>query len=394
MAREVVQDPIPFPRSFQQTDDAAAQSQAALLLTLGNLLRYEDRLAMSALAAEQPSPAPEEVLPEEDRAALNIPPEIFGLATARGVRFDINFVRERLARRGLEVQGMVAEPPGEAVVPALPELAETLNSRPADPLAAADLLQASLSSPDELVRVSAAASSLEVALPEQQDPLIQILVDGTRSEDETTRDVAATALARAVPGHPRLRELITRLPSSTPGEPSQTSLLVHGTWARGSDWWPPGGDFHSYVLNQVDPHLYGDADFFYWSGGWSDDARADGALRLIDWVDQHQFEGLDLFTHSHGGSVAMLASTRSLRIGRLVMMACPVHKGKYDPDFNRITKVVAVCTHMDLVILADGGGQRFNDPEIHEIVLPIWFTGHSATHDPKVWDKHGLPGKI
>jgi pimeloyl-ACP methyl ester carboxylesterase len=148
------------------------------------------------------------------------------------------------------------------------------------------------------------------------------------------------------------------------------------------------------VLAKVAADLYGAPDFFGWSGGWSDDARADGALRLIDWVDKHHFEGLDLFTHSHGGSVAMLASTRSLRIGRLVMMSCPVHKGKYDPDFDRIDKIVAIGTRMDLVILADGGGQRFKDPRIQEIVLPIWFTGHSATHDPQVWNKHGLPGKI
>jgi HEAT repeat protein len=237
MAREVVETPVPFPQSFQQTDDAAAQSQAAVLLTLGNFLRFEDRFAMSALAAEQPSPAPADILPPEDREALNIPRGIVDLSAARGVRLDANFVRERLAAFGLGLQGMAAEPPGEAMLPALPALADRLNEQPANPLAAADLLQASLSSPDELVRVSAASSYLEVALPEQREPLIQILVEGTRSDDELTRDVAATALARAVPGHPRLRELMTPLPYSANGEPSQTSLMVHGTWARNNDWW-------------------------------------------------------------------------------------------------------------------------------------------------------------
>jgi hypothetical protein len=41
----------------------------------------------------------------------------------------------------------------------------------------------------------------------------------------------------------------------------------------------------------------------------------------------------------------------------------------------------------DLVILADGGGQRFEDPKIEEHVLPIWFQ-HSATHSPDVWRAH------
>jgi hypothetical protein len=44
---------------------------------------------------------------------------------------------------------------------------------------------------------------------------------------------------------------------------------------------------------------------------------------------------------------------------------------------------------MDLVILADGGGQRFNVPQIQEHVLPVWFD-HFATHEPKVWERYGV----
>jgi hypothetical protein len=39
MTREVVEIPIPFPESFRDESDTGAQSQAAVLLTLGNLLR-------------------------------------------------------------------------------------------------------------------------------------------------------------------------------------------------------------------------------------------------------------------------------------------------------------------------------------------------------------------
>ena len=42
---------------------------------------------------------------------------------------------------------------------------------------------------------------------------------------------------------------------------------------------------------------------------------------------------------------------------------------------------------MDLVILADRGGQRFQDNHIDEHVLPIWFD-HFATHDPHTWDRY------
>lgn len=393
MAREVVQEPVRFPEAFRQTSDAAAQSQAAVLLTLGNLLRFEEPLLKSALAAAQPTPGVEETLPPEDRDRLGLPEGIYGLSRVRGVRFDAAFVHQSLTGRALPLAMAVAEAPEDPTA-VQAELAEQLDARPTDALAAAQLLQASLSHPDELVRVSAAVSYLEVALPEQQAPLIQILVQGTYSEDELTRDVAATGLARVVPGHPRLRELIRPLPFAADGEPSHTSLMVHGTWARNNDWWKPGGDFHTYIKKKVDSSLYSAGDFYFWSGDWSDFARADGALRLINWVSLHGLDGLDLFTHSHGGNVAMLANKRSLRIGRLVMMSCPVHKGKYWPDFSRLGKAVAIGTRMDLVILADGGGQRFDDPRIQEITLPIWFTGHSATHDPGTWDKHGLPGKI
>jgi len=54
---------------------------------------------------------------------------------------------------------------------------------------------------------------------------------------------------------------------------------------------------------------------------------------------------------------------------------------------------MSIRVKLDLVILADGGGQKFNDPRITEKILPIWFD-HSATHDPAVWQKYNLPSVI
>jgi hypothetical protein len=102
----------------------------------------------------------------------------------------------------------------------------------------------------------------------------------------------------------------------------------------------------------------------------------------------------DLFAHSHGGSVAMLASKHhGLALGELVLLSCPVHAHKYMPDFNSVTKVVSIRVHLDLVILADRGGQKFQHPQIHENVLPLWFD-HSATHSPSVWQAHHVPAKL
>ena len=80
--------------------------------------------------------------------------------------------------------------------------------------------------------------------------------------------------------------------------------------------------------------------------------------------------------------------------GKVGLLSCPVHVNQYFPDFTHLTKpVYSVRVKLDLVILADRGGQKFSNPDIREIILPIWFD-HSATHDPGVWQNHGVAAKI
>jgi hypothetical protein len=257
--------------------------------------------------------------------------------------------------------------------------------------AAAQLTRACLNHPHDLPRVAAAAADLELSTA--PTPALQVLADGLTSADPLARAVAATTLAQVAPEDPRLQALLAGSPAPAPRPPSRTSLLVHGTFARGSTWWQPGGDFHEYLRAEVRPDLYGAADRFDWSGGWSDGARADGAAALRAWVDDRGLAGLDLFTHSHGGSVAMLASQDGLDIGTLVMLSCPVHVDRYLPSAAHAGRAVSVRVKLDLVILVDGGGQKFTDPAIEEHVLPIWFD-HFASHDPAVWREHDVPSLI
>ena len=416
MPYEEVSEPISGQEAFSRFDSAAVQSQAAFLLLLGIQAESDSEEAKERQLSD--------ILPEEDRKQIPIPPllrtprerftgeEIRAALISRypqlpAVSRGRFFGKERSAgEQGHSVgEPMQILPPSstaflyrnqeeipddyrrEVLSEILPDLIDNIYTEPTW-LAAARLTESCLFHQDPLVRVAAAASHIEFS-SEWERP-IGILEQGTHEQDSIVRDVAATVLARIVPNHPRLVELTAPVLVGKSGEPSHTSLLVHGTWARSSSWWQPGGDFHTYLLNSVRDDLYGDNDVFSWSGLYNDSARQLGAQDLINWVEGHDMDGLNhLFAHSHGGSVAMLASKGGLDIKKLVLLSCPVHS-QYMPDFNRVGKVISIRVHCDLVILADRGGQKYRHPEIHERVLPIWFK-HSTTHDPDVWQRHNIP---
>jgi hypothetical protein len=267
------------------------------------------------------------------------------------------------------------------------ELVQRYTEDPTTELAAA-LFEVCLLHDDPLVQVAAASSYFDVAT--EVSRLLQVLVEHLLSDDLLVHQVAAAALGRIAPEHPALDN-----PWSTPSRganapsPLESSLIVHGTFARRELWWQPGGDFHGYILQNVRPDLYSLPDRFSWSGGYSAAARALGAQELVTWVAQRGGEPLDIFAHSHGGSVAMLATHAPMSVGTLVLLSVPVHWATYFPRFDVVRRCVSIRVRADLVILADRGGQRFHDPRIEEHVLPIWFD-HSATHDPATWVSHNL----
>jgi len=374
-----ITEPVAFTEAFAREDDAALHSQAASLLLLatqleGDLFAYEARSAIKGVAG------PAERLPPEDVEPLRVPS-----ISATGERWPRDTLRAQLYKDlSLDVKEI-----GEGPLP-LADLASRLEKNP-EPRVAAELFEACLVHPSDLVRLAAAIAYLRVSA--ESLPLLEIITKETRSEDSQVRDLAAMALARFAPEHSRLQELM--IPSASDNAAGASdSLIVHGTFAREYPWWQPGGDFHTYLRDNVRPDLYSKADRYDWTGGYSDGARSDAAAELYQWVGDRDLGGLDLFTHSHGGSVAMLATHLGLQVGKLVLLSCPAHPGKYLPAFDKVEEeVVSFRVRLDLVILLDGGGQRFRHPQIRENVLPIWFS-HSATHDPEVWDEHEIPKKL
>jgi hypothetical protein len=389
--------PVPGPDAFQDlTDSDHVHSQAATLLLIGSHLRGDAPASQAQTQAavhfmQLPPTQNEEPpahIPAEDISALGFPS-----LSAGAFRFPPSHLEKALGLR-FRAAPAPAPPPGDVSTASkkLPDAAANFY-RDANVETAASLLEASLRHPNQLVRVSAAASYLEVTTDPQ--PAIRILVNGLGSRDHLASDLAAYALAHADPKNPNLDKLLRSRRRRTIGQRSRTSTIIHGTWAASSPWWQPipQGDFWRYLHDQVNQSLYGASDRFGWSGGYSDAARAIAGNDLVNWVNHHHLDGLDLFTHSHGGNVAMLANQAAITMGKLVLLSCPVHFPKYMPDFPRVRKAVSIRVHLDLVILADRGGQYFHDDRISEHVLGVWFD-HFATHNPAVWQRYNLPAML
>jgi hypothetical protein len=383
MARAEVNQPIRGSDAFRAEGDEAAQAQAAILVFVGQQLRGDDG-ALLARAEAAGLADRVRLRAEEDDAEFPVP-----RVRATPARFGTERLREQMP----PVMAEAAAAPAPVTLPEAEgneyraQVAEQLY-RDGSPETAAVLLEASLLHPDPLVRLAAASAHLEVSADPR--PLLDELVRCTYEDDELTETAAATALARYAPDHPRLRELATPEPPPDTGlPPTRTALLVHGTFAARNRWWQPGrGDFHNHVKG-FRPDLYSASDRFGWSGGYAESDRQLATLQLRDWVRGHALEGLDLFAHSHGASIGMLATQGpGIRMGSLVLLSCPVHVNRYFPNFSRVSGCVAsVRVKRDIVIALDRGGQRFDDPRIHENVLDIWFD-HSASHKPHVWTRH------
>ncbi|MEX5218950.1 MAG: hypothetical protein NW701_14060 [Nitrospira sp.] len=375
MPEEITQ-PIPGVRAFSESSRSAELSAAAQLLILGIELR-EDDLVHKGYAERHGG----DFIPIEDRAALQLP---VPTVRAGGKRFS----RSEVRRSNDEIR-ILPQVPQNARRPSIARTAQSFYTDPT-PFTAAQLFEAALHHPAEIIRVAAAVSYPRITA--DYADLIGILEAGTFSSDRLVLKVAANALGHLAPDHPRLSELRRHRRTGGPASPAHTAILVHGTWASDQPWWQPGGDFFTYCHENVRPDLYGGADRYEWSGGYSDAARSVAAVELVSWLQKHSALDATIISHSHGGSVAMLSTHEAVSTEELVLLSCPVHIPKYLPDFSHVGKVVSIRVRLDLVIMADRGGQRFPSP-IEENVLPVWFD-HSATHDPAIWEKYKVPSML
>ena len=237
--------------------------------------------------------------------------------------------------------------------------------------------------------------------------VIPILARSLESEDEEERSVAAHALVKVNPRH--VASLVgpkeDDLPASLVGprsvgamaaatSPSAMTVIIHGTFARHHDWYQPGGNFHTYIRNNVYADVYGGADFFFWSGRWSHPARVNAARKLVAWCALHPARSLRLISHSHGANVANLATAMGLRTGTLIHMSPPVHN-RYMPNMTNVSCQTFFNVHptIDLVVFIDGGVQTYQNTPVagFEKWRKSASFGHSTSHEPARWQAKNIP---
>jgi hypothetical protein len=360
--------PIPGPEAFEELGRSARFSQAAFVLSAG---------AGVGGAPERVEFSERFPLPALDRLAQA---KHFTVAQAAS-RLDVD-----TAEYVAGFTGVIPSAEGA-------RLARDLYDRP-QPQTAAALVEASLHSPSQVVRTAAAAAALDTTGP--RDDVVAQLVASTRAKDETTRALARVALARSQPGNEALVGLsIARPRIRERSRESDTAVLTHGTFASRAVWWRPSGTFYAY-LNGLTPSLHMHDESFQWSGAYSVEERDLDADDLAEWVGAEGLRAPDFFAHSHGVTVANLATQRGLKLSRLVMLSLPVHD-QWLPDLAKVDQVIDVRVRFDLVIIADRGGQRLPagmraSPNVTEHVNG-WFD-HGLSHDPQYWEHYDLPSAL
>ena len=253
--------------------------------------------------------------------------------------------------------------------------------------AAAALFEAAMTSPHPLVAVAAAAGARETT--RLRPKIRKTLEQAARSKDRLVSRLALAAISHIGPMESIADKKVIKQPKSRRRRrKSNTAVVTHGTFAANGTWYRPGGDFYD-ALKKKRPDLDLHDRSFRWTGAYSDKARRADAEFLQHWVSDQGLSTPDFFAHSHGGTVAHLATKRGVQFDRLVLMGWPVHT-KWYPDFTKVKRIIDIRVRLDLVVLLDGGAQRFRSKDFKiEEHRNGWFD-HSSTHESAYWDDHGL----
>jgi hypothetical protein len=275
-----------------------------------------------------------------------------------------------------------------------------LLSGTASPSAAVALLVNQLTSPFEIVRVAAASALLRV--PEERRLGYEALVAETQLRMPTPR--ALRSLALGTLGGPA-----TETPA--PRETDGVSVGIPGTFSRWHDTQlRQGTDIYRYLGRKLAPTLYADGKSAYrWTGQHSADARHDGSAALRQWLASTGNGYFDsIFTHSHGGNVALSAAADGTPIGFLLLIDTPALRRpihEWAGINSRIGQAISLRSRLDLFVLLDAAlsgtepgdhsdGLNFDGAFTHTLLTPPLYFSHFALMQQKTWDRFEIIDQI
>lgn len=103
----------------------------------------------------------------------------------------------------------------------------------------------------------------------------------------------------------------------------------------------PGGNFHTYLLNEVRPDLFCGQNPFAWSGAYRNKHRLIAAERLAGWTQDIVRGPLNsVFAHSYGGVIALEATKYGLVVHDLVLLSVPADNVRV--EWRRIDRAVSL----------------------------------------------------
>lgn len=205
--------------------------------------------------------------------------------------------------------------------------------------------------------------------------LYQPTVSTTSGDEAGTRRVSA----------------VTRGPGS-----DAVSTVVHGTWGWKDTWWYPGGDFHTYVKQEVRPDLYDGGQEFSWSGALSAEQRVLGGQRFLRWAESAgSGNGLHtVFAFSYGSELVAHAVNAGTAIDEVVLLSAPVHP-PLTQMLGKVNRVVDIRLKFDLVLALARASQRLpSAPNVTVRLIDEPYWSHNATHDPALWRELGLAREL
>ena len=138
-------------------------------------------------------------------------------------------------------------------------------------------------------------------------------------------------------------------------------------------------------------YFYAKSDQFTCSVNNRHKTRRQAATELNKWLKDHPSREVNVFAHSHGANVAMLATHHDVQIDRLVMLSPPVRRDYY-AKWSNLGQAFNIQASFDPVVAIARGDQWFNLSQVKEKKMRA--SGHSSSHEPQVWRDERLPNFV